>query len=323
VCPDSDVHERESRVSSHFEAIRRINELLSGGVRFHEIELIRNRQILRHSQNWINGNHSERFEFDVDSIVYGEIDHWQDPIYVSAILPWRPEWVEALRNHRVQLHKRISEVFSRWQTETGKSFDFWFNEELNDYGVSILKQVMIYNKSVNAVLNKERPMQWSDLVIPPAVQTYVTVVNAFQALGLAGQDLGAKVYEYFTSPALASLPFLRLSSMIFASVARKAAAGMKKLPSQGLSNDVDAISTLLPYCDAMFIDNECRAYFGEEPLRTEQRFGAQLFSLRNKDVILYYLDSIEASMTPEHLQVVNTIYDQGWAEPSTRVFAES
>jgi hypothetical protein len=112
-------------------------------------------------------------------------------------------------------------------------------------------------------------MQLSDLIVPPAVKTYEIVFEIFKDTGLAGKDLGAKLYEYFRSPALVSLPFLRLSSMIFALVARKAAAGMKKLPSQGLSSDVDALSTLLPYCDAMFIDNECRAYFREEPLRRE------------------------------------------------------
>ncbi len=163
-------------------------------------------------------------------------------------------------------------------------------------------------------------MQWSDLIVPPAVQTYLIVVKTLQASGLAEKDLGARVYEYFTSPALASLPFLRLSSMIFASVARKAAAGMKELPSQGLSNDVDAISTLLPYCDAMFIDNECRAYFDEEPLRSDLTHETRLFSLRNKEAFLEYLDSIKAGMTAEHLQIVDGIYGEGWTEPYTTVF---
>ena len=293
--------------------------MLSGGVRFHDIEEIRNSQILTHCQNWIAGN-DDPVEFQIDSIVYGNIDHWTDPIYVSVTMPWQPEWIENLRNSRIALHKRISDVFSRWQTEAGKSFDFWFNEELNDYGVSILKQVIIYNKSITSVLNKERDMQWSDLIVPPAVRTYEVVFHVFQASGLKEKQLGAKLYEYFTSPALASLPFLRLSSMIFASVARKAAAGMKKLPSQGLSNDVDAISTLLPYCDAMFIDNECRAYFDEEPLRSNLTHKARLFSLKNKEAFLEYLDSIKAGMTAEHAQIVDGIYGDGGAEPYTTVF---
>ena len=320
VCPESNVHEKESRVSSHFEAIRRINELLSGGVRFRDIEEIRNSQILTHCQKWIAGNHVEPFAFQIDSIVYGNIGHWTDLVYVSVTMPWQPDWIENLRNSRIALHKRISDVFSLWQTETGKSFDFWFKEELNDYGVSILKQVGIYNRSIKSVLNKERDMQWSDLIVPPAVQTYLIVFNAFQASGLAERDVGPKVCEYFTSPALASLPFLKLSSMIFASVARKAAAGMKKLPSQGLSNDVDAISTLLPYCDAMFIDNECRAYFEEEPLRSDLTHETTLFSLRNKEAFLAYLDTIKAGMTAEHARIVNEIYGEGGAEPYTTVF---
>lgn len=321
VCPDSSVHEKESRVSSHFDAIKRVNELLSGEVCFQDIETIRNLQMLTHCQNWISGNHDKRFEFQIDSVVYGNINHWTDVIYVSSTMPWQPEWIEALRNNRVQLHERISEVFSRWQTETGQSFDFWFHEELNDYGVSILKEVINYNERIIPVLSGEREMHLSDFIVPPAVKTYEIVFEVFKTTGLAGKDLGAKLYEYFRSPALVSLPFLRLSSMIFASVARKAAAGMKKLPSQGLSSDVDALSTLLPYCDAMFIDNECRAYFREEPLRSELlSFGTQLFSLSNKEAFLEYLDAIEASITEEHLQLIQLIYGDGWGEPFTTVF---
>src|SRR5262249_50404659 len=38
VCPNSEVHEKESRVSSYFTALRRMNELLSGQVSFRGIE---------------------------------------------------------------------------------------------------------------------------------------------------------------------------------------------------------------------------------------------------------------------------------------------
>lgn len=319
ICPNSEIHEKESRVSSYFTALRRINELLSGQVSFRGIESIRNRQIYEHVRDWIKGKTHTNFSFDREVVLDGEIDGWTSPIYPSVTMPWQPEWIENLRKARGELHREITDIFARWQTQTDKTFKFWFDEEIRSYGINILAEVRKYNLRLNKVLRGEREPQLIDLVQPPAFITYFVVLRELEASGVKAKDLGQKIVEYFTSPALTQLPFLRIASMIWASVARKAAAGMKKLPSQGLSNDVDAISTLLPYCDAMFIDNECRAYFLEEPLRS-LNVGTQLFSISNKNAFLEYLDAIESSISEEQLQLIRLIYGEGWAEPFTTVF---
>lgn len=321
-CPDSDVHEKESRVSSHFTALNRINELLSGQVSFHNLESIRDHQVYQHVREWIKGSTLTDFDLDVRSVIQGDIEGWTDTIYPSFTMPWQPEWVENLRKSRGELHQKISDVYSRWQSEGGNQFKYWFEEEIKSYGVGILKEVNKYHIKLKEVLSNKREAQLADFVVWPAVRTYLIVRQQLIASGFKEKELADKTIEYFTSPSLHTLLFLRISSMIWASVARKAASGMKKLPSQGLSNDVDAISTLLPYCDAMFIDNECRAYFCEGPLRSELKYGTVLFSLKIKEEFLGFLDSIESSMSRAHLQLINEIYGDDWAEPFMTVFTK-
>ncbi len=48
-------------------------------------------------------------------------------------------------------------------------------------------------------------------------------------------------------------------------------------PNQGTATDINIVSTLLPYCDAMFVDNKCRALFPTFPEITRYRMHATYF----------------------------------------------
>jgi len=103
-------------------------------------------------------------------------------------------------------------------------------------------------------------------------------------------------------------------------ISRKAASGMRRPPSRGMSNDIETISTLLPYCDAMFIDDECRTYLSEQPLVRELDFGTRLFSQSNKQEFLDYLQEIHTSMSEEHRHVIQGVYGEDWATPYTNLY---
>jgi hypothetical protein len=43
---------------------------------------------------------------------------------------------------------------------------------------------------------------------------------------------------------------------MWAVIGQKAATGQKEPPNQGTVNDINIVSGLMPYCDAMLIDNK-------------------------------------------------------------------
>ena len=129
-----------------------------------------------------------------------------------------------------------------------------------------------------------------------------------------------KTVEYLLSPLLKDVPFIKISSMLYAALARKAAAGRKKPPNQGMTNDIEIISVLLPYCDAMFIDNEGHTYLKEKPLCEAIDYGTDIFSQNTKDEFLKYLDNIELNASKEHLNKVNEVYGSTWREPYTTLY---
>lgn len=71
--------------------------------------------------------------------------------------------------------------------------------------------------------------------------------------------------EFFRQNAFKDAPFVKISAGLYAVLAAKAAAGQKEPPNRGTISDISFISTLLPYCDAMFIDNKSRSLINDVP----------------------------------------------------------
>lgn len=162
----------------------------------------------------------------------------------------------------------------------------------------------------------------NDIFPQPAVIMIREVQDVFKEVGILGSDIMQKTVEYLTSPSLKYVPFIRISSMLWASLARKATSGRKKPPNQGMANDIEIISVLLPYCDAMFIDKECHSYLKEKPLCDSIDYGTKIFSLENKEEFLEYLNGIETKTSKEHLNKINEVYGERWKEPYTTLYKE-
>lgn len=117
-----------------------------------------------------------------------------------------------------------------------------------------------------------------------------------------------KVGEYLQSPHFLRLPFVRLSSMLYAAIELKAPS-LKSPPNKGTTTDVTLIASVLPYCHAMFVDNGMAGYLREKQLRGEvAHFGTRIFSPKSKTVFLSYLDELETEADERHLKWVKMTY---------------
>jgi hypothetical protein len=117
--------------------------------------------------------------------------------------------------------------------------------------------------------------------------------------------------SFFTENRMSEAPFNKIASAMYASIALKAAGGQKEPPNQGTFTDVGLISTLLPYCDAMFMDNKCRAILEDIPRHHRVNGTRKVYSLNRRR--LSDLSSLmKAAATPEHLSLLGQVYgDRG------------
>src|SRR5271167_2389848 len=108
-----------------------------------------------------------------------------------------------------------------------------------------------------------------------------------------GKEQGnAKLAEFFKSGAINEAPFNLIGAAMYASLAAKAAAGQKEIPNQGTATDINILSTLLPYCDAMFVDNKCRALLQDIPRDCSLPYACKVFSPNTGADFVRYLTEI-------------------------------
>ena len=298
VCPDSDYHEEESMVAPYYQALKQMYEQLSGGLTFTDRTTIKCYHVYDHARNWINGKGDQDPELDINAVIHGNVNGWQERFRLGVNWSDQPGLVDALRESRERKWENLGNVFKEWQTEAGKKFEDWFEEEFRAIGPCILDEVFDYSSYI-----------------------IESIFSAFRNEGVSEQELPDKAKEYLLSPSLRYVPFFKIYCMLLAALARKAAGGRKNLPNQGTAADFEMISLLLPYCDALFIDNECHGYLNEAPLKDEIRYGAKVFSLNTREAFLAYLDEVETNAPEAVLKAMQEVYL--WKEPYTTLYRDS
>ena len=320
VCPDSGFHTDESLLSPYYAPLKRMYELLSHGLSFFDQETIKRNQILEHAQNWISEDANQMISINIETAIHGKINSWQDRLIITVDQKFDPSWIASLRKTREEIQEGLNLVFKQWQSDKDKSFDYWFEEEIMGYGKSILRNYADYLKKYAAMSMGIAEFNAFELIPPSSVVLVHYVHEIFKNAHIKEADLLAMTRKFFTSPSLKNVPVIKIAAMIYAAIARKAASGRKRPPNKGMANDISMISTLLPYCDAMFIDNECRGYLMEKPLCNEINYGTKVFSLNNKEEFMSYLDNMEKNASNEHMEAVHEVYGKDWPRPFTSLY---
>lgn len=313
ICPDSFYHQDESIVTPNFKALKRIYEHFSDGTTFYDYETIVRFQVHKHLESYLAGKPVEP-ALMAENVVIGDLHQWMDRIRVSVGFTPRNGQAEEIRQSRDTLYGHLKGVFERWRGET-KSFDELALEEATAYGRACIESCVRHWAKQRLVMEGKLPPDLENILPPMASSLITDMLREIKAAGFKDDEALRKMDEYFSSEHILEVPYIRISSMLFASIARKAKAGQLRPPSRGTFTDVNAIASILPYCDAIFIDNEYGAYLGESPLRERLAYPAKVFSTNTRDGFLTYLDDIEKNADPEHMKTVKELYGADWGEP--------
>jgi hypothetical protein len=127
------------------------------------------------------------------------------------------------------------------------------------------------------------------------------------------EEIDALEKNFGQANRIADAPFVKLQSMMYAAIAMRAAAGQKEPPNEGMTTDIETVAHLLPYCDAMLMDNDCRALLLNIPMTLRPSEVARVYSLNNRTEFLAYLHSIRDSITPEHTEALRNVYGEDYA----------
>jgi hypothetical protein len=319
-CPDSREHQQESLTSSFYKSLKHTYEHFSVGVSFNDSETIKLHQVGRMANCWLK-KEPVTLDFDAEDISSGRLHEWSGRIFITVDgdLPGR---VEQLRKVRRDIHERLQEVFVQWQRDK-KPFREVFAVEKSAYRGNLVtgyqKQYLKRVQMAAQIMRGQRPSL--DEMLPSMVENQMLSLQyLFQAHAVDKKQSTAMLEEFLGSSAMDEAPFSVIGAAMYASMSRKAASGQKRMPNQGTANDFEIVSTLLPYCDAMFMDNECSALWHDIPKSYKLPYRCRVFSPNTGAEFIRYLTDIRDSVTPEHLKLVEEVYGPDPLKPQQSIY---
>jgi hypothetical protein len=319
-CPDSREHQHESLTSSFYKSLKHAYEHFSGGVSFDDSETIKLHQLAQIAKSWLR-KEAVTFGFDAEEISSGRLHEWSGRLFVTVDGDLSGT-VEELRRTRGEIHERLQNVFAQWQMDK-KQFREVFAAEKSAYRENLVtgyrKQCL--RRAQMAAQMMQGRMPSVDEILPSMTENQMwSLQHLFQPHAADQKQLTEMLHEFLSSDAIDGAPFSVVGAAMYASLSRKAASGQKRIPNQGTANDVEIVSTLLPYCDAMFIDNECRALLQDIPKSHQLPYPCRVFSKKTGAEFIRYLTEIRDSATREHLKVMEEVYGPDPLKPPKGIY---
>jgi hypothetical protein len=299
IFPESDIHSNETTVFKHARELRDGYRRINGEVTFINTDIIRRQQVWAFADAYIETVNPPTLDFPVDKVLMNDRNCWLPVITIHTNLDLS-QFADGIRADRAKVAEGMARVVERW-TKEKPSFEEALKEELEAYGRDHK------NAFLDAMRRGLSGYQTGDFQavvnasMHPIMIQHMDLVEKFCRVGFSQQEASSLVPDFWDWPPLQQLPVHRISAYLYAAMARKVVSGQKRLPSQGMLNDVTAIATYAPYVDTMFVDNECAALLSEAPLPRALNLKARIFSLNSGAEFFAYLHDLD-QQTPDDVR---------------------
>jgi hypothetical protein len=233
------------------------------------------------------------------------------------------EMVEGIRSIRDRVHEGVLNVFEHYKGSTGTDFDHWLDHELAAGGEAMIQARALYERRLYEMAQRGE-FSWEGIYRSNGLDRFNLLMEVLgKGTGHTPDSLLGRLREFLTSSAFRDAPSNRIEALMWAVIAHRAANGQRRPPNRGMINDISVVSSLLPYCDAMFIDNECRGLLANIPVRHRPTYATRLFSRNNSDDFLSYLREIETNADSAILACVRSVYGDDWPKPYLTIYEET
>lgn len=314
-CPASPIHDEESAVTEYAEVLRRLREYLASGISLAYPHEVRATQLYGGLAAFEVGRPATAEDYlgrGLPSIADGGLNQWSDRFQISVQFPTPNSSIASYRTVRDQTGDVFARCWEVWRS-TPRSFHDQYEAERRELFPLWVELFNAHARQFQAMARGVMPADPEAMMPSPSVATIVGLLSHFQREGLTRAEAEQRLLAFFASEAALGIPSNDINALLMAALARKAAAGQRKPPGRGTGNDLAAIASYLPYCDAMFVDNQFAGLLREEPLATRlSHWKARVFSISSRDAFLAYLRDLDAAVPAEHVARVREVYGDSW-----------
>ena len=325
ICPDSFYHKDESLVGNiDFKLMKRVYEHFSSGKTLYPSLIIEKNQIVHHFEGWLE-NKKVEFEFNPKHIAFEQDLHtWSVGLRISVGGNPYPGQIKNLQTTNATTKEQLRETWTRWQSETSFGFVERVKEETSGLWKGMTSAAKKFTERRNLAMKKmamgeDYDMELDDFMPPMSNDILEELMRIARKKNIPQEKMPEIIVKYFNDiDALLEIPYIRISSVMFAGWARRAALGKKDPPKS--TADVQFIASYLPYCDALFVDKESASILKEFPQNTPaylrlKEFPAKVFSLNNRDEFLVYLDQLVSEISSEQIVILKDMGGDDYAKP--------
>ncbi|MBO9422362.1 hypothetical protein J7481_22820 [Labrenzia sp. R4_2] len=302
--PHSDIHHDETTVFHSPIDLRGFYEVFGGDVALMDSRDVEFSQNIKFAEAFFDAA-EPTISFQLDEIAGSRRNEWLPDIHVGVQADYS-QFADQIRTFRSEVHGALKHLADSW-LETKATFDGVLESEFSAIGPT---KMQAFAKWFEEVLNPDPsdPLALLESSGRPIYREYSALCRSLEERGVDEDQQLIEIIKFWQWERLRETPYQRISSYLFAAIARRVVMGEKRIVDRGLMNDVRTISTYAPYVDALFIDKRCAALLQEEPLGFELEYKARIFSLRDPDEFLEYLREIEGQTPDEVREYATMIY---------------
>lgn len=320
ICPDSTFLQKESALYQ-FDAQKRMYEYLSNGASFCDAGTVRRFQLTEYFRQFVKGIDKPKIKIERSQVIKGGYNDWQERIRVAINFHFTDEEIKRALDVKKKIDSVLLNLIDAWKNEKGKAFKNRLVEEVKSFGQAIVKQYFD-NISKLYLISME---EFFELIMSNSNTIVCALENLLPAARNSKEEKErtAQVIDFLLSERMADIPSIRLMAQLWSALADQYAnAGKKKIPGSGIANDISMVSTILPYCDAIFIDREVHGLIKQPNVAKdiEKRYHTEVYSAANKDDFIVYLDNIEKDASRTILDKVREVYGPDWLDPFTEMY---
>jgi hypothetical protein len=303
IFPISNLHQDETIVSPFAKELSLTHEMMSGDTSFIHINKIDLMQVLEFAKAYREGRPAPHLLHNVDEILDGNRNDWLADLHIDASADFSI-FAERIRSKRDTDAEEFRPLYEKWAQDK-PTFDQALRNEIGGHG-NLKRDCLRYaTQRSQKLFQSADPLDFERYAIFDEVRA---LENYFERAGASKSEIFREINTYWDWPGNEQIPNQRITAYLYAALARRMASGQKRLPSRGMANDIRAIAFYGPYVDAMFLDNECAQLLKEEPLRSEVKLKARIFSTRSGDSFLEYLHELQRRASPETKAFSKEIY---------------
>lgn len=319
VCPTSSFHWSESNATKHHIELQQLYQHFACDCHFHTPDEIRLAQLYHHVKAWLADGSKDDLPLQHKDALNGDPSAWYDVLHIDVAFDRCLEFQQQRRRDRENAHVGFQDTFDAWR-DKATSFEDTYRRELAGFGIVLLKNWNENFTRTSQILSGNRIPTLDDAFIPLVTRTAEYVLDIVSREVSDVSYAVEKTVAYFGSADFSGVPTARISSLLLACLSQRAAKGGQRKIGRGMINDIKMVSSLLPYCDAMFIDREMHGLLKEKDVETRIGFPTKLFSAANLPDFFMYLDTLRDSATSEHVQCVREVYGDDWLKPYAGIY---